>query len=263
MSIKKNYGLKAGSENYKAYIGPGEKYDLVSAMQFNLLTFSGLREKHYLLDIGCGSLRAGKLFIPYLIPGRYFGIEPNAWLVDEGIKNELGAEILALKKPVFNHNEEFQLSVFGRKFDFINAQSIFSHATKDQIGKCMNEANRVMNEDAFFLATFVLGENEYEGDSWVYPGCVTYTREYIDRTAAENGLCCEFIDWPHPNKQSWFIFTHIGNKHNLPEINAISNVYSLKNKLRVCEERLSRIENNPFVKFGLAIRKNLKKILPR
>ena len=45
--------------HYKAYVGPPSVYDLVGAMQFNLLTSFGLRDFHKLLDIGCGSLRAG------------------------------------------------------------------------------------------------------------------------------------------------------------------------------------------------------------
>src|SRR5260221_10635897 len=65
------------AEDYRAFVGPEDGYDRMSAMQFNLLTFLGLREDHYPLYIGCGSLRAGRLFIPYLKPGRYFGIEPQ------------------------------------------------------------------------------------------------------------------------------------------------------------------------------------------
>ena len=53
----KRLNLPTGSHHHRAFVGPPEKYDIVSAMQFNLLTFLGLREDHYLLDIGCGSLR--------------------------------------------------------------------------------------------------------------------------------------------------------------------------------------------------------------
>ena len=49
-----------GSHIYRAFVWPAEKYDVVSAMQFNLLTFLGLREYYYLLEIGCGSLRGGR-----------------------------------------------------------------------------------------------------------------------------------------------------------------------------------------------------------
>src|SRR5881392_154417 len=82
-------GLKPGDAHYRAYVGPPEDYDLIAAMAFNLLTTLGLRQHHSLLDVGCGSLRIGRLLIPYLNRGKYFGIEPNEWLVDEGIRREL------------------------------------------------------------------------------------------------------------------------------------------------------------------------------
>jgi hypothetical protein len=71
----------------------------MGGLQFTLLFQAGLRETHRLLDVGCGSLRGGRLFIPYLRAGHYYGVEPNEWLVEEGIANELGAEILTVKRP--------------------------------------------------------------------------------------------------------------------------------------------------------------------
>ena len=103
--------LRPGDKHYKAYVGPPKMYDQVGAMQFNLLTAFGLRDFHKLLDIGCGSLRSGKLFIPYLRKGNYFGIEPNEWLIEDGIKYELGQEIIELKEPHFNNSEHFDLQV--------------------------------------------------------------------------------------------------------------------------------------------------------
>ena len=257
---KRNSKLTDSTEQYKSYIGPGSRYDIVSAMQFNMMTFMGLREHHYLLDIGCGSLRAGKLFIPFLLPDRYFGIEPNQWLIDEGIKNELGKEILKVKNPTFNNNNEFNLTVFNKKFDYMIAQSIFSHASKNQIEKCFSESIKVMKPDSFFLATFILGEEDYKGDEWVYPGCVFYTMDYIVSLGERFGMACEFLDWPHPNKQSWFVFTFKENKKNLPHLKEISDLFSLKDKLRVCSERLKKYDGSRYVKFGISIRKILKKL---
>src|SRR5437763_10973182 len=66
-------GLKPGDPQYRAYVGPPEDYDLVAAMAFNLLTTLGLRQHHSLLDIGCGSLRIGRILIPYLNRGKNLG----------------------------------------------------------------------------------------------------------------------------------------------------------------------------------------------
>lgn len=215
--------LKAGDPHYKAYVGPPEKYDLVGAMQFNLLTSFGLRDDHKLLDIGCGSLRSGKLMIPFLRAGNYYGIEPNKWLIEDGIKYEVGEDLIKIKSPTFDNSSDFDLSVFNEKFDFLIAQSIFSHASSDQIDRCLSEAKTVMNQEALFLATFVIGENNYSGSEWVYPGVVTYNHKYILELALKNNLEVIKTEWYHPNVQTWYVFFHPENKQNIQNI--ISNLF--------------------------------------
>ncbi len=54
-------GLLPGANHYRAYVGYAKNYDLIAAMTFNLLTTIGLRQNHKLVDVGCGSLRIGRL----------------------------------------------------------------------------------------------------------------------------------------------------------------------------------------------------------
>ena len=65
-----------------------------------------------------------------------------------------------------------------------------------------------MEPGAIFAATFMQGKDNYQGDEWVYPGCVTYTLEHMSELAAENGLECTRLDWKHPNGQTWVAYTH-------------------------------------------------------
>lgn len=80
-----------------------------------------------MVEVGCGPLRAGRMFIPYLLPGHYFGIEPNRWVVEEGIKHELGEGVLEVKRPTFWFVDDFSADGFGSGFDYALAQSVFSH----------------------------------------------------------------------------------------------------------------------------------------
>lgn len=203
--------LKPGDKHYKAYVGPPEKYDLVGAMQFNLLTNFGLRDFHKLLDIGCGSLRSGKLMISYLRKGNYYGLEPNNWLIEEGIRHELGNDIISIKTPTFLNSENFELSKFNKKFDFVIAQSIFSHTSKRQIDTCLNEVKQVLNSQGVFLATFVLGDKDYEGEEWVYPECVTFTEEFILNACSRANLKGKMLNTHHPNNQTWYAICHPEN----------------------------------------------------
>jgi len=210
--------LNAGDLHYKAYVGPPKKYDLVGAMQFNLLTSFGLRDYHKLLDIGCGSLRSGKMLIPYLRKGNYYGLEPNKWLIEDGIKYELGEEIVSLKSPSFSYSSEFDFQTFNEKFDFLIAQSIFSHASASQINKCMKEVKTVMKQEGLFLATFVLGKNNYFGAEWVYPACVTYKHNYILEIVKRQNLDAIKTKWLHPNGQTWYVIFHPSNKKSICKI---------------------------------------------
>jgi len=190
--------------NYKSYIGPLDRYDLMAASQFNLLTTIGLRETHTLLDIGCGSLRGGKLFIPYLLPEKYYGVEPNQWLIDDGIENEVGQSQIDIKKPRFSNTDVFDFSVFNTKFDFLLAQSIFSHSSSKQMQSCIVEAEKVMHDNSVFIATFYHADVNYEGDVWVYPNVVGYTFEHIIDLASDVGLSVFDVEWVHYGKQTWF-----------------------------------------------------------
>jgi hypothetical protein len=210
--INLGHDLPIGARHYRAFVGPPEKYDLVSAMQFNLMTHLGLREYHFLLDIGCGSLRAGRLFIPYLLPAHYYGVEPEPWLIQEGIKNELGQDILRIKQPIFSHDANFNFQQFNVKFDFILAQSIFSHASEAQIKTCLCNITQCLAPDGVMAATFVKGLNDYGGRDWVYPDCVTYTLVRMQGLANVHGLIAEAIGWPHPNGQTWLLIKHSSKK---------------------------------------------------
>jgi len=251
MNNKSNLNqLKAGDSDYKAYVGPPEKYDLVSAMQFNLLTFMGLRDDHKFLDIGCGSLRAGKLLIPFLKVGNYYGIEPNNWLIEEGIKNEIGNDLIKIKSPHFINSSTFEMQQFGEKFDFLNAQSIFSHTSLEQIRKCLEEAKKVLKSDGIFTATFVLGENDYEGSEWVYPGCVTFKHETILKLVKEQNLNAIKINWLHPNNQTYYVIFHKANEKDV--LRLVRNLFYKYQKPKIqLVDRLKkyRLFNNSISKF--------------
>jgi len=208
-NMEDNLGLELpiGAKHFRAYLGPADKYDIASGNQFILLVLQGLREYHKLLDIGCGSLRSGRLFIPYLLSKNYYGIEPNQWLIDQGIKQNLGQSIIDVKKPHFSNSSEFLLDEFNTTFDYILANSIFSHASQNQIRKCLMMANKVMDEKSIFVATFFMSDNNSDTDSWTYPDVVHYTLDLMKELASENNLILEKLNYGHPANQTWVKIT--------------------------------------------------------
>jgi SAM-dependent methyltransferase len=199
-------GLKPGDPHYRAYVGPPADYDLIAAMTFNLLTTLGLRQHHSLLDVGCGSLRIGRLLIPYLNRGKYFGIEPNEWLVEEGISRELGKSLVEIKRPTFFFSDSPETIAQAKiSFDFALAQSIFSHCGLDLISGWLSAISRSLAEDGALTATFLIGEEDSSQMGWVYPECVNYRAATLTRAAADVNLRFEMLDWKHP-RQTWALF---------------------------------------------------------
>lgn len=203
-----NLGLELdpGTSHFRAYVARPGRYDLNASNQFSLLTQLGLRDYKYVLDIGCGSLNLGRLLIPFLLPARYFGIEPNRWLVEKGVEHNLGNEIIGLKKPSFQYVSDFSFYNFNQEFDFLIAHSIFSHAPPSQIEQCLMEARKVMNEESIFVASFSKGENSFK-DYWIYPGLWTYEFDYMKSIISKCGLYCKELKWNHAGVQTWIAIT--------------------------------------------------------
>ncbi len=200
--------LRAGDPHYRAYVGPPLQYDFMGITQLALLYGVGLREHHRVLDLGCGSLRAGRLLIPFLNEGMYFGIEPNPWLIEEGLRENLGQDMVRMKSPRFDHNDRFDCEVFGEQFDYIVAQSILSHTKIDMGKRCVSNAAKVLKPDGLFLLTFqqVMHPEKHQdqyGDEWVYPGVVPTSEDAIADIFQHAGLSFWKLPWFHP-RQTWY-----------------------------------------------------------
>lgn len=178
----------------------------MGALQFVRLLQLGMTEGSSVLDVGAGSLRAGKLLIPFLGAGNYFALEPEQWLIEKVAERELGRDIFSIKRPSFVHNRDFDFSGLPLPeggVDFCVAQSIFSHTSRAQMKKGLASISEVLG--GVLLATYMPGGKDYEGDEWVYPHCVNYTTTTVREASAEAGLSLRETDWMHPSGQRWFV----------------------------------------------------------
>jgi SAM-dependent methyltransferase len=200
-------GLPAGSEHYRAFVGPPDEYDLMGAAGFRLLTTLGLREHHKVLDFGCGSLRLGRLLIPYLASGKYVGLEPNRWLVDDAIERQLGANLMIIKSPTFFDDDGFAADRCGTDFDFIVAQSVLSHAGPDLLRRALAGFRRALAPDGVALVTVRLSGSSAlgapAGEGWVYPDDVAYAPEALDEAFRAAGLHARLLPFHHP-RETWY-----------------------------------------------------------
>ncbi len=194
----------AATDHHLNFVGVREEYDLMGAMQFAVMCALGLRDSHRLLDIGCGSLRAGRLFIPYLAPGNYTGLEPNRWLVEDAIDRELGRELMALRAPTFVHNETFDVS--GQEpFDFVLAQSIATHTGPEMTRALFGSIREALAPSGVAAVTFIHGPRDTAREGWEYMGVTPYRRRTIARWLDEAGLDAVRLRWYHPRHTWWAI----------------------------------------------------------
>ena len=216
--------LKPGEQHYRAFVGPPRRYDFLSASQFALLFLLGMDEKSKILDFGCGSLRLGRLLIPFLRAENYFGIDPNKWLIDDGVAMELGQDAVNLKQPKFEFNDDFDCTIFDTRFDFIMAQSILTHTGPDSAEKLLSSTRKALTSHGVFLASLKLIEDRecaLPENGWHYPYNVNYGAKHISSMMDNAGLFWRKIGWHHPGAV-WIVASK--SQDRVTEVAALSGL---------------------------------------
>jgi len=153
--------------------GTKAHWDDLGKLQLSYLKEQGLQPEHYLLDVGCGPLRAGVHFIGYLAPGHYAGIDKRGDNLEQARKKELPRYKLEAKNPHLLVNGAFEFSKLGMTFDYAIAQSVFTHLPLNNIIRCLVEMAKVLNPHGRVLISVPFGRREergwmfqYDADSW-------------------------------------------------------------------------------------------------
>jgi len=144
----------------------GGLWDEVGRLQHDFLVAHGLLPTHQLLDVGCGSLRGGLHFIPYLNPGNYWGVDMNNSLIEAGWNEELRTANLQTRQPreQLVCLQDFEFSSLGKRFDFAIAVSVFTHLNLNRIRRCLTRLAPVMRPGGKFFATFFEVQTAHEAE---------------------------------------------------------------------------------------------------
>ena len=155
-----------------------------------------------MLEIGCGNLRAGRLFIDYLDAGNYYGVDisPDILLAAQDTITEFG---LQGKAPYLTLVRDMRFAFLpAGQFDVVHAHSVFSHSPIDVIGECLSNIGRVMAPGGFFDFTFDRTTGE---EHQVLREDFYYRTETLVALAAQHGLtACFMDDWAdlgHPQSK--------------------------------------------------------------
>ncbi len=201
---------------YKGVVGG--KWDEQGERQFNHMCAQGLGLSSYLLDIGCGSLRAGLWFISYLDEGHYYGIDISEELLNAGRNIELPKHNLQYKNPTLVCMDDFNFESLGQTFDYVLAQSVFTHLPERQIARCITNVEKVLRPNGKFFATFAESPSDKEPvyihkksyrATFYYDGRLYFQNyESIRAMCDSTRLSVSYIgDWGHPGGQKMLVFT--------------------------------------------------------
>lgn len=139
----------------------GGLWEEIGQLQFETLRKEGLRPDHILLDIGCGSLRGGRHFIDFLQVGHYTGIDISDQIIEAG-KKLLTVNVLEEKLPKLFRNENLCFQEFSpNSFDFILAQSVFTHLPRKDVKECLLAIPRILKPGGCFYFTTFEAETEH------------------------------------------------------------------------------------------------------
>jgi SAM-dependent methyltransferase len=191
---------------HREYVGG--LWDEIGRLQFSFLVAHGLRPEHVLLDVGCGCLRGGVHFIPYLEPEHYLGIDKEPSLIAAGLERELPPKLRAVKRPRLLVSADFAFADFGVPIDYALAQSLFTHLPPAGVARCLERLRPCLRPQGRFLATFhevpravPNPQRPHDHDYFAY------TRAELEELADRCDWRAEYLgDWNHPRGQKMMLF---------------------------------------------------------
>jgi SAM-dependent methyltransferase len=162
-------------------------------LQFDYLLGHGLKPSDRMLEIGCGNLRAGRLFIGYLATGNYYGLDisPDILLAAQAVLAEFG---LQAKLPHLALVGDLKLEFLPPSaFTVVHAHSVFSHSPIEVIAECLAHVGRVMAPGGIFDFTFGRTEG---AEHHVLREDFYYRSETLIALARSHGLAARLMtDW--------------------------------------------------------------------
>ena len=177
----------------------GPSWEKIGKLQFDYLIELGMKPHHRMLDVGCGTLRGGRHAIEYLDSGNYTGMDLSPKAIDYA-HQLVQEEGLSEKQPrlLVSANKDLEFREFdGETFDFLLAQSVFTHLMPEHIEECFRHIVRIMDAGSIFSFTYnrASAHGQTGNKSFVYPwSFFTSLAEKVGVTVED---CADKYDHPH------------------------------------------------------------------
>jgi cyclopropane fatty-acyl-phospholipid synthase-like methyltransferase len=166
-------------------VGNAKHWKMKRDFQFQFLTSMGLMPEHYLLDIGCGTLRGGIPLIEYLHRGHYFGIDVREQALVEGRK-ELQEAGLVEKQPTLLLSDDLSQLMIDQEFEYIWAFSVLIHMSDDILDQALRFVRKHLSDRGVFYASANIGARKES--RWREFPVVWRTLEFYSDECSRNDL---------------------------------------------------------------------------
>jgi cyclopropane fatty-acyl-phospholipid synthase-like methyltransferase len=166
-------------------VGPHYLWKMKRDFQISFLKSTGLLPHHYLLDLGCGTLRGGIPIISYLEAGHYYGIEVRPETLQEARK-ELHEAGLEDKNPDLILSSDFSSLTINQQFETIWAFSLLMHLSDQILDSMLSFSSKHLSPNGHLYANVNIANRE-EG-SWQGFPVVSRSFDFYRQICARNKL---------------------------------------------------------------------------
>lgn len=192
-AYSKHTDLRVEADPHQAIGGEWETHGI---LQRDFLIDQGLRAKHRLLDLGCGTGRLASKIVPYLDVGNYTGADISPKALDHARQLAFDEE-WAQRLPEFVRIDAMDgtlKTLQHAAFDMIWSHSVWTHLPAEAIDALLGTLDAVMAPGARYFFTYKRGDGATRTGlkQW------KYSPVYLSRLSAAHGFKFQALDkvWP-------------------------------------------------------------------
>lgn len=199
-SIQEYYDDLITHMNTRVLLSPeyaiGGDWDTAGELQLNIMRSVGMGASDSLLDFGCGTLRAGKHFIPFLEQRKYTGIDISPEAIDSA-RQLVTERQLEDKEPrlILNDrpaDEEMFPGMEGKTFDYIVCLWVCYDMPEKVFRRFLHQAIDHMHSDSVMVFSWVKRDHTHPPDDKLFSWMHDY--RIVEEVVEERGVV--YMEFP-------------------------------------------------------------------
>ena len=161
----------SGEKNHSS-LGPNLKPGRIAEARhtFSKLVNKGIQPSDTLVDYGCGTLRLGALFIEFLEPDRYIGLDIDERILAMG-RTQLSGELIDSKRPVLEViSQESLRRAAARQPRWVCSKGVLQHIPPEELNEYFENISYLVHVGAtgFIYARIAEKSKRHSPKTWLH-----------------------------------------------------------------------------------------------